>query len=567
LSRGRWYRQDKEKKYPEVVFSPGKLPLTMADEHAIEEEGCFFEERSAKRAINFFERYLRHSKGRWAGKPFLLMDWQKYEVVAPLFGWKRKNGTRRFRLAYIEVPKKNGKSGLCSGIALYLLCADGEPGAEVYTAAADHKQAGIVYNESERMVKKSMDLRKRLKIRPSTKTIYYPKNHSVYQALSADVETKEGYDISGLVFDELHAQKKRALWDTLRYAGAAREQPLFVSITTAGFDRQSVCWEQHEYARKIIKGQVFAPSFFALIYSTNWEDAEARNTDEQELDWRSEEAWIKANPSLGETIKLEDLRQECLEAQESPLKENAFKRYRLNIWTRAETRWFAIDKWNACGGAFDPAVLQGRRCFGGLDMASVDDLASFSLVFEPGEDRLLYVLNWSWCPKENLWKRVKKHRVPYDRWEKDGYLEATEGNAIDELAILKKIFAIKDEYPGMELVGFDRWGAMSVTSALEEEGLNVVPVGQGFASLSAPSKTLERAVLDEVLRHGDNPVLSWAADNVVVARDPADNIKPVKDKSTEKIDPVVSLVIAIAAMQHATEEEEFVYERRGILSL
>jgi len=562
----RWYRPDEAKKYPKVVFEPARLNTSVADEHAIE-TGHYFDERSAKRAINFFERYLRHSKGRWAGKPFLLMNWQKYEVIAPLFGWKRKDGTRRFRLAYIEVPKKNGKSGLCSGIALYLLCADGEPGAEVYTAAADHKQAGIVFNESARMVRKSLDLRKRLRIKPSTKTIYYARKSSIYQALSADVETKEGYDISGLVFDELHAQKKRALWDTLRYAGAAREQPLFVSITTAGFDRQSVCWEQHEYARKILKGQVLDPSFFALIYSTNWEDAEARNTDAEEMDWRSEEAWKIANPSLGETIKLEDFRQECLEAQESPLKENAFKRYRLNIWTRAETRWFAIDKWKACGGTFDLELLKGRRCFGGLDMASVDDLASFSLVFEPGEDRLLYVLNWSWCPMENLWKRVKKNRVPYDHWMKQGYLIGTEGNAIDEAAILKKIFEIKDVFPLLELIGFDRWGAMNVTHTIEEGGIDVVPVGQGFASMSAPSKTLERAVLDEALRHGDNPVLSWAADNVVIASDPAGNIKPVKDKSTEKIDPVVAMVMAIAAMQQAKENEESIYRSRGIVVL
>ncbi|MCF4152608.1 terminase large subunit [Dethiosulfovibrio sp. F2B] len=562
----RWYRPDEAKKYPKVVLNPARLKTSIADEHAIE-TGYYFDERSAKRAINFFERYLRHSKGRWAGKPFLLMDWQKYEVIAPLFGWKRKDGTRRFRLAYIEVPKKNGKSGLCSGIALYLLCADGEQGAEVYSAAADHKQAGIVFNESARMVRKSLDLRKRLRIKPSTKTIYYARKSSIYQALSADVETKEGYDISGLVFDELHAQKKRALWDTLRYAGAAREQPLFVSITTAGFDRQSVCWEQHEYARKILKGQVLDPSFFALIYSTNWEDAEARNTDEEEMDWRSEDAWKTANPSLGETIKLEDFRQECLEAQESPLKENAFKRYRLNIWTRAETRWFAIDKWKACGGAFDLELLKGRRCFGGLDMASVDDLASFSLVFEPGEDRLLYFLNWSWCPMENLWKRVKKNRVPYDHWMKRGYLIGTEGNAIDETAILKKIFEIKDVFPSLELIGFDRWGAMNVTHTIEEGGIDVVPVGQGFASMSAPSKTLERAVLDEVLRHGDNPVLSWAADNVVISSDPAGNIKPVKDKSTEKIDPVVALVMAIAAMQQAKENEESIYRSRGIVVL
>lgn len=566
MRRSDWYRSDREDKYHEVTFDPRKVPFTSPDKAAVE-AGHYFDERSAKRVVNFYERYLRHTKGRWAGKPFLLMPWQKYNLLAPLFGWKRKDGTRRFRLAYVEIPKKNGKSGICSGLGLYLTIADGEQGAEVYTAAADRQQASIVYGESEKMVLKSADLRKRLTVRPSTKTIYYGKTNSVYQALSADVPTKEGLNIHALIFDELHAQKKRDLWDTLRYGGAAREQPLIISITTAGYDRYSICWEQHEYARKVLHGQVVDPSFFGLIYTTNWEDCEARNTDETELDWRSEKAWRMANPSLGETIKVEDFRQECLEAQESPLKENAFKRYRLNIWTRAETRWFSIEKWAACGGAFDVKPLRERRCFGGLDMASVEDLASFSLVFEPGEDKLLYALNWSWCPLENMWKRVRKHRVPYDLWQQRGYLTATDGNAIDEEAILRKITELKSEFPGLALVGFDRWGAMSVTRALEESGITVLPVGQGFASMSAPSKTLERAVLDEVLRHGDNPVMSWAADNVVVARDTADNIKPVKDKSTEKIDPIVSLVVAIAAMQHATEDEEFIYESRGIISL
>lgn len=562
----RWYRADPEEKYPEVDLDRSELPFTAADRHAVE-TGHWFDEQAAKRVIHFFEKYLKHSKGKWAGKPFKLLDWQKHEVIAPLFGWKRRDGTRRFRLAYIEVPKKNGKSELCSGVALYMLCADGERGAEVYTAAADRQQAGIVFGESEKMMRASPDLKARLKSRPSTKTIYYQKTNSIYQALSADVPTKEGLNISCLIFDELHAQKKRDLWDTLRYGGAAREQPLIASITTAGFDRQSIGWEQHEYARKILKGLVFDDSFFAVIFSTNWEDVEARTSGEEEMDWCSEEAWKKANPSLGEIIKIEDFRQECLEAQESPQKENAFKRYRLNIWTRAETKWFAIDKWKACGGSFDPAPLRGRRCFGGLDMASVEDLASFSLVFEPAEDGLLHVLSWSWCPRENLWKRVKKFRVPYDKWEKDGFLIATDGNAIDQESIIRKIIEVKGEFRGLSLVGFDRWGALSVTTRLEAEGIEVVPIGQGFASLSAPSKTLESCVLDGKLRHGDNPVLSWAADNVVVAHDPADNIKPVKDKSTEKIDPIVSLVNAIAAMQHAEEDQPSVYSQRGILVL
>ncbi|WP_286952792.1 MULTISPECIES: terminase large subunit [Aminobacterium] len=562
----KWYRPDVKNKYPHVEFDAEKLPLTIADEHAVS-TGHYFDERAGKRVINFFERYLKHSQGRWAGEPFLLMDWQKYNFLAPLFGWKRKDGTRRFRQAYIEIPKKNGKSELCSGLGLYLTMADGEQGAEVYTAAADRQQASIVFGGSERMILKSPALKKRLKRRPSTKTIYYPKTNSIYQALSADVPTKEGLNIHGLIFDELHAQKKRALWDTLRYGGAARDQPLIISITTAGFDRYTICWEQHEYARKILKGLLFDDSFFALIYSTNWEDAEARNSDIEEIDWRDEDAWVMANPSLGETIKLENFRQECLEAQESPAKENAFKRYRLNVWTRAETRWFDLAMWKACGGEFDTEILWNRRCYGGLDMASVNDLASFTLVFEPAEDGLLYVLNKSWCPLENLWKRVKKNKVPYDHWMGKGYLIGTEGNAIDDRAIAQEVIAFKKQYPALELIGFDRWGAKEVTRIIEDAGIDVVPVGQGYASMTAPSKILETHVLNETLRHGDNPVLTWAADNVVISSDPAGNIKPNKEKSTEKIDPIVSLVIAIAAMQEAQDERESVYESRGLITL
>lgn len=560
----KYYKPDKKNKYPLVELDPGKIPLTVADEDAIE-QGYYFDERAAKRVINFFERYLKHTISPYTGKPFILLDWQKYSLIAPLFGWKRRDGTRRFRVAYVEIPKKNGKSMLCSGISLYLLCADGEQGGQIYAVAAERSQAGIVFDESAKMIYKSPALKKRLNPTKSTKTIYHAKSNSIYKALSAEAPTKEGLNIHGLIFDELHAQAKRDLWDTLRYGGAAREQPLIISITTAGFDRTTICWEQHEYARRILKGQIFDPSFFALIYSTNWEDTEARNTDEEEVDWRSEKAWFMANPSLGHTIKLDDFRQECLAAQESPQQENTFKRYRLNIWTRAETRWFGIDKWKACGGEFDIEMIKNRRCYGGLDMASVEDLASFSLVFEPGEDKIMYVLSWSFCPLENLWKRVKKYHVPYDRWVEDGYLIATDGNAIDEEFILKKIKELKDEFLKMQFIGFDRWGALNITINLEKEGIKVIPIGQGFSSLSAPSKTLEAAVLDETLRHGDNPVLSWAADNVVVARDAAGNLKPVKNKSTEKIDPIVSVVNAIAAMQNATEEDQSVYNSRGLL--
>jgi phage terminase large subunit-like protein len=269
--------------------------------------GCWFDREAGERVCDFFERFLVHTKGEWAGKPFALFDWQKKDLVMPLFGWRRRNGERRFRKAYVEVPKKNGKSGLCSGIALYLLMADGEPGAEVYSAAADRDQAAIVYGESEKMVLKSPSLQKHLRVVASRKTIIYQRTLSYFRCLSADVPTKEGLNIHGLIFDELHAQRNRELFDTLQYGGAARRQPLLVSITTAGFDRNSICWEQHDYADKILRGVVDDPSFFPLIYAAGEED-----------DWTDPVVWRKANPSFGLTIREDAFAEEAREAQEKP---------------------------------------------------------------------------------------------------------------------------------------------------------------------------------------------------------------------------------------------------------
>lgn len=548
----------------DVRFDPEKVLLTPRDEHAIA-EGCYFDIPAAEKVVRFFEKYLRHSKGRWAGKPFKLLDWQKYDLVAPLFGWKRADGTRRYRTGYVEVPKKNGKSTLSSGIALYMLTADGEPGAEVYSAAADRDQASIVFNESKTMVVASQSLSKRLKVVDSRKTIVYAKTHSVYRALSADVPTKEGLNIHCLIFDELHAQKTRALWDTLRYGGAARVQPMQLAITTAGYERTSICWEQHDYARKVLKGTVVDSAFFALIYSTNWENAESRNAGEQEIPWTDRRAWFMANPSLGATISEDDFAQEVQEAMESPAKQNTFKRYRLNIWTRSETRWIPPEVWNRCDGGIVLESLVGRRCWAGLDLSSTTDLTSLSLVFEPGEDGVYDALSWSWCPEDTLTARVKRDRVPYDLWAEQGYLIPTSGNVVDYAFVMAKINALKDEYD-LRLLGFDRWGSTQITVALEENGLQVLPVGQGFKDMSPPTKELERLVLGRMLRHGGNPLLTWAMDNVVIVSDPAENIKPSKEKSTERIDPVVSLIISVAAMQRDIEEE-CPYSSRGIVVL
>jgi phage terminase large subunit-like protein len=531
---------------------------TEADERAVL-SGCWFDREAAARVEVFFERFLRHSKGEWAGKPFRLQEWQKRDLLFPLFAWKKRNGYRRFRNAYIEVPKKNGKSALCSGISLYLLVADGEPGAEVYSAAADRDQASIVYGEAERMVMSSPALSRRLRVIPSRKTILFPRTNSVYRALSADVPTKEGLNIHGLIFDELHAQKSRELFDTLRYGGAARRQPLLVSITTAGFDRNSICWEQHEYARKVLKGIVEDESFFAYIRAAN-EDPNEGPVD----DWTSREAWYKANPSLGVTISEEAFAAECREAQEKPTLQNSFKRYRLNIWTSADVRWMPMDKWDASAGSVEPHMLAGKSCFGGLDLSTTLDITACVFVF-PWDDGIYKLHPLFWIPEENMRERSTRDRVPYEVWARQGLVRTTPGNVVDYAWIEKDILEFAERHK-VEEIAYDQWNATEIIQRLTDAGLVMVPTRQGFASMSGPMKQTEALVYAGKLHHGGNPVLRWMADNVQASVDPAGNLKPDKGKSRERIDGIVALIMAIgrAAMR---ENQASVYEERGLISL
>jgi phage terminase large subunit-like protein len=467
----------------------------------------------------------------------------------PLFGWKRADGTRRFRIAYIEIPKKNGKSAIGSGLSLYLLAADNEPGAEVYSAAADRDQASIVFNEAARMVDSSPVLAKRLGVVQSRKTITFLAEGSVYRALSADVPTKEGLNIHALIFDELHAQKSRDLWDTLRYGGAARRQPLIVSITTAGFDRHSICWEQRDYAIKVRDAIIEDDSYFTYIRAAEPED-----------DWTAPETWYKANPSMGITIDEREFSQACKEAQESPVKENSFKRYRLNIWTEQSVRWLQMDKWDACNALVDPARFKGNVCYAGLDLASTTDIAALSLIFRDGDG--FVVLPYFWIPEENARRRERKDRVPYMTWARHGLIDTTPGNVIDFDRIRKRINELNDMF-NIKEIAIDRWNASQLTTQLDGDGFTMVPFGQGFASMSSPTKELEAIVLSKRLAHGGNAVLRWMASNIAVKEDAAGNIKPDKEKSSEKIDGMVALIMALdRASRHGIKKS--VYEERGI---
>ncbi len=515
------------------------------------ERGLYFDEDAGNRVLRFFG-FLKHSKGEWAGQTVTLEPWQQF-ILWVLFGWKQADGTRRFRTAYEEIARKNGKSTKAAGVGLYLFDADKEPGAEVYTAATKRDQARITHSEATRMVKKSGPLKKRIAIYKDN--LHNEATASKFEPVGRDADSLDGLNIHGAIVDELHAHKTRDLWDVLETATGARRQPLMYAITTAGYNRQSICYELHDYTRKVLEGIIQDDSFFGIIFTLDEGD-----------DWENEANWPKANPNLGVSVKLDDLRRKAIKAKKMPSALNAFLRLHMNVWTQAESRWLDAEKWRACGGETDPDGLRGRACYGGLDLSSTIDISAFVLVFPPeAKGEPFKVLCRFWIPEAAMHERSKRDRVPYDAWVRDGFIEATPGDVIDYKFIIAEILELAARYDLNE-VAFDRWGASKMIQELQEAELTVAAFGQGFASMSGPMKELERLIAAGELAHGDNPVLRWMADNLVAQMDPAGNIKPDKARSIEKIDGMVALIMALsrAILQG---DGGSVYEERGLLEL
>lgn len=505
--------------------------------------------------MDFVSR-LTHTKGEWAGQPFNLQKWQK-KFIRELFGRTNRDGTRQYRTAYVEVPRKNGKTEMAAAIALYMLFGDGEPGAEIYSAAADRDQASLVFNAAATMVRDSKALSSICRIVDSQKRIVFYETNSFYRAISAEAYSKHGFNAHAVIYDELHVAPNRDLWDVLQTSMGARRQPLMLAITTAGYDRNSICWELHEYARQVREGTIRDPTFLPLLYSADPDD-----------DWTSEKVWAKANPNLGVTIKLDFLRQECQRAQEIAAYQNTFRRLYLNQWTQQDTRWIDMEAWRECGGKVDYEELASLRCWAGVDLSTTTDISSCAVIFEPDSDGVVHVLSYNWVPKENIASRVRRDRVPYDLWAQQGHITATEGNVIDHDYIRMTIRdEIKGRFPLLRVVGYDPWNATKWAIDLENDGVPVMEIRQGFKTMSPACKELERLIIGRKLRHDNNPVLTWAMDNLVVAQDPAGNIKPAKDKSTERIDPAVAMVIAISAMLQSEVPEESAYESRGVFAV
>ena len=516
-----------------------------------------FDEKKARRVVRFIE-CLKHTKGEFHGKPFKLLPWQE-KVIRDVFGTVRDEdpSMRQYTTAYIEIPKKQGKSELGAALALNMLINDDEWKAEVYSCASDRQQAAIVFDVAVDMVRQNPTLSRLIKIIPSTKRMVYQPTGSIYQVLSSEVATKHGLNVSACIFDELHTQPTRALYDVMTQgSGDARKQPLWFFLTTAGTDRNSVCWEVHQKALDILEGRKHDPRFYPVVYGLP-----------DDADWQDEQNWYKCNPSLGYTITIDKVRDAYRKALETPADENMFRQLRLNQWVKQSVRWMPMDKWDECGAPVIPSDLEGRVCYAGLDLSSTSDLTTLVLVFPPSDEVEPYqILPFFWLPEETLPLRVRRDHVMYDVWEKQGFLQTTEGNVVHYGFIEKFICELGEKYNIRE-IAYDRWNATQMVQNLEDDGFTMIPFGQGFRDMSPPTKELMRLVLEHRLAHGGHPVLRWNMDNAFVRTDPAGNLKIDKQKSTEKVDGAVALVMALDRAMKNQNGGGSVYDERDMTFL
>ena len=523
------------------------------------DRGLYFDETAAKTAVAFFS-LLRHSKGQWAGSPVTLEPWQQFGIWS-LFGWRRAGGSRRFRTSYNEVARKNGKSTIGAGVGLYLTVADGEPGAEVYTAATKLDQARIIHQESIRMIKQSPSLKRELTVMKNN--ISHEKTMSMFLPLGRDSKTLDGLNVHGGLIDELHAHPTGEMWDVLETATGARRSPLMYAVTTAGSNRQSICFQFSDYTQKVLLGLIDDDAWHGLIYSLD-------ETDDGTIeDWENENAWLKSNPNLGISKNWDDMRDKARKAANMPARLNVFLQKELNIWVAGSSRWISPIRWRQLNQSpINVDDFTGRLCYGAFDLSSTLDLTTLCWVFPPadGTNDPFDVLWRFWIPEENIIERIKNDRVPYDAWSNQGFITLTPGDVIDYDYILEQARQDCDRFDVAE-IAFDPWNATHVSNKLIEDGQELVEFRQGFASMSPAMKSLEFAIKRKRLNTGGNPVADWNADNLVATSDPAGNLKPDKSKSREKIDGMVALIMAYHRAVFDDKKRGSVYDRRGMISL
>lgn len=558
----------------------------LQDLKTAKKRGLYFDESAADHAISFFPEFLTFYEGAFDGQPFTLAPSQQF-IVGSIFGWKRKeDGFRRFRTAYVEMAKGQGKSPLAGGIGLYCLAFDDEPGAECYAAAVTREQAGILFRDARTFAEKSSELREILQI--DKHNIAYADENSFFRPLSSEHRGLDGKRPHVALIDEIHEHPNDMVVRKMSAGTKGRRQALIFEITNSGYDRHSICFQHHEYTEKILEGTIQDDAWFG--YMSGLDVCEKCAADGKTIpqdgcpncdDWRDPDTWEKANPNLNHLgAPFRDyLVRQVEEAKAMPSQENIVKRLNFCIWTESITRWIPADKWNACAFPIDLDALKGRTCYGGLDLSTNTDVTAWVKVFPPEEEGERYqVLCDFFLPEDNMLERVKRDKVPYDVWARQGLITLTPGDLIDYAFILAKIEQDMKNFQIGELA-FDRWGSQKITTDLqgigfelktenskaESSGMTLVQFGQGYGSMNAPTKEIETMVIGKTLAHGGNPVLSWMVSNVAIKLDPAGNKKPDKEKSTERIDGAVALIMAIGrAMVHGAPEPS-IYESEGLL--
>lgn len=512
------------------------------------ERGWHFDRRAALRAIGFIER-LKHTKGEWAGRHFRLEPWQHF-VLWNIFGWKNADGTRRFRYTYIEIARKNGKTVLSAGVGLYMLFADGESRPEVYSAATVKDQAKICFADAVEIVR-ATDLKHYLT--PFRNSIVYEARGGMMKPLSSDYGTHDGLNPSCGIIDEFHAHRDSGMFDVIKSAFGARRQPLMFIITTAGFNKSGACYAYRENVIKVLREVNEDDTLFGIIYTLDANE-----------EWDDPRMWIKSNPNLGVSLSADYLADQVRDARNRPEAVRNVMTKNLNLWVDAERTWILDDAWQKCIGTTSPDELRGCACWGGLDLSNVSDITAYVLLFY--ENDRFQLVPYFWIPEEKMLEKIRRENINYDRWVADGYVTVTPGNVIDYDFVKADILRRTADYD-LRSSAYDRWNASQTIIDLQNEGMVCNPFGQGYGSMSAPTREFEKLVLTGRIEHFGNPVLRWMLASTVVKSDPAGNIKPDKERSTQKIDGIVASIMALGEWMTAqAADDRNPYENRGLLT-
>ena len=506
----------------------------------------YFDEKAGNSAVKFIETYCSHTKGELYGKPLKLLDYQKNEIIKPLFGWKNKDGTRRYRTAFIFLPRKNGKSTLGASIILTLLYMSEDYGHEFYSCANSREQSKIVFDCAKQMIENNKKLNKFVEIYKNS--IVYNAKGSFYKPLSKETGTIHGLNTSAFIYDELHSAKgtDENLWDVVHTSTGSRKQPLSIAITTSGYDKETICYKMYDYAKKVKEGVIKDDQFLSVIYEANEDD-----------DITCEKTWKKANPSYGVTLKKDYIKRESEKASKLPSALNTFKRLHLNIWTGSDIAFIPDVELRKCNGVYDDSKLIGQKCWGGLDLSSTRDLSSFVLHFYI--DEMIIVKHWTFLPEEKMNNKASENDgVNYIDFEENLYV--TSGNVIDHRFIENKIVELSNKY-NIQSVAFDRWMATPTVLNLQEKGINMSAFGMGFKSLSPSTKELETKIMKKEFIYNNCKLLRWQFSNIHILTDNNGSIKPTKQKSTGKIDTVMALIMSVGERIFSEEEVESKYKR------